>query len=269
MAISQNPGDTNPMGHVRDASAHEAKSSGRRRGHARDPRPLPREESRTKPRDAGRGADQALSAVGQAAAPPLAVRGGRGTGMRGAGRATRPVGERPSRTEPRVVSREEARGSGRVPSAVRQRIFALRELRPADVADSARSLGNRLLRHRMALVVLAVVVVVSASLYGPLKGYYAARRSGEDLQRKYDELSAKNDSLTSDLKSLVSKEGIEDEARRRGYVQEGETSVTVEGMGGQEKADPSAPVAYQDQRTWPTKALDFFFGYDPEVVWDE
>ncbi|WP_303132222.1 septum formation initiator family protein [uncultured Olsenella sp.] len=150
-----------------------------------------------------------------------------------------------------------------------RRISALCELSPADVADSARGLGNRLLGHRVALVVLVVLVVVAASLYGPVKGYYAARRSGEDLQRRYDELSEKNDSLQGDLKSLTSKEGIEDEARKRGYVQEGETSVTVEGLDGQGKADPSAPVEYQDTRAWPTKALDFVFGYDPEAVWDE
>nr|WP_314639294.1 septum formation initiator family protein [uncultured Olsenella sp.] len=274
MANSQNPGDTNPMGRAGTGSASvEAARAGRRRGHARDPRPLSRDVGRTSGHDAGRGDGRGRKIVptgarrGRPSSP--AADDARGRMARNPGQDARAASFPASRPDASATGREAGGGLGGLAASAARRLSSLRGLDPSDVADSARSLGTRLLGHKVALVVLVVLVVVAASLYGPVKGYYAARRSGEDLQRRYDELSEKNDSLQGDLKSLTSKEGIEDEARKRGYVQEGETSVTVEGLDSQGKADPSAPVEYQDTRAWPTKALDFVFGYDPEAVWDE
>ena len=123
--------------------------------------------------------------------------------------------------------------------------------------------------HQRALVVVLAIAAALGMVYVPLRDYYDARRTGEDLQARYDALNAANDELAAERDRLMTPEGIQDEARERGYVSEGETSVVVSGLpvGGQ--ADPSARKAYEDKRPALTKVLDLLFAYDPEATWNE
>ena len=67
-------------------------------------------------------------------------------------------------------------------------------------------------------------------LYGPACNLYAAWRSGLDLQATYDATTQSNDQLTNEVDALMTPEGVQDLARERGYVGEGETGVVVEGL---------------------------------------
>lgn len=123
--------------------------------------------------------------------------------------------------------------------------------------------------HQRALVVVLAIAAALGMVYVPLRDYYDARRTGEDLQARYDALNAANDELAAERDRLMTPEGIQDEARERGYVSEGETSVVVSGLPAGEQADPSARKAYEDKRPALTKVLDLLFAYDPEATWNE
>ncbi len=67
-------------------------------------------------------------------------------------------------------------------------------------------------------------------LYGPVRNLYSAWRSGLDLQATYTATTQSNDQLTNEVDTLMTPEGVQDLARERGYVGEGETGVVVEGL---------------------------------------
>lgn len=122
---------------------------------------------------------------------------------------------------------------------------------------------ERIGRHGRLIIVLAVIFVCLVLLWRPAQSYYVARRESEDLQAQYDQISEQNSELDEDLKTLTTEDGIKDEARKRGYVDKGETSVQVEGLG-DDGGDSAA--AQQDDRSTLTKVLDTIFGYTPQAV---
>lgn len=149
-----------------------------------------------------------------------------------------------------------------------ERVAAARE-RAASGAQTAReratSAGEWAAAHRRLWIVLAVVVAVAAALYGPAQRYYVSMRTTQDLQVKYAALKSQNKDLKSDVDTLMSKEGIEDQARKNGYVYPGEKGVEVKGLK-EDGKDPSAAITYKDDRAWYTKVLDALFGYDRKTV---
>lgn len=120
--------------------------------------------------------------------------------------------------------------------------------------------------HRALAIIALTVTLVVSMLLGPVRTYYVACRTGQDLQAYQEVLQGKNDDLRQDISRLQTQEGIEDEARKRGYVGEGETSLNVEGLdtGQTQATDPSAKPTYEDTRDWTTRLLDALFGYDPK-----
>ena len=80
------------------------------------------------------------------------------------------------------------------------------------------------------VIIATVVIVTVIMLYGPACNLYAAWRSGLDLQATYDATTQSNDQLTNEVDALMTPEGVQDLARERGYVGEGETGVVVEGL---------------------------------------
>lgn len=118
-------------------------------------------------------------------------------------------------------------------------------------------------------LVLAVLVVVAALvfgvLWGPARAYYLAWRESGVLQVEYEVLAQQNADLDHDLDRLQSLEGIEDEARRRGYVYPGEEALVVSGVEEQKVADPSAVQEaidrYEESQPWYVGWLDTVFGY--------
>ena len=125
-----------------------------------------------------------------------------------------------------------------------------------DVSGVLSAIGSFVMNFRVALLVLALFVGLVLAMYGPAKTYYCAWRKGQDLQAQLDEYNASNDQYKADIQGLQTREGIEDEARRRGYVSEGETKVVVEGL--DEGADGSDQQAEQP---WYIELGDKVFHY--------
>lgn len=117
--------------------------------------------------------------------------------------------------------------------------------------------------HRKTSLAALAVLLFVFMLYGPARDCYVSCRMNEDLQMRYDAIVTENKQFSEDISRLQSREGIEDLARARGFVGEGETSVSVEGLPEEAKRDASATAEYVDERSWQQKALDSFFGYDP------
>ena len=168
------------------------------------------------------------------------------------------------------TSRPDARrrGGGARAEGGTERVAAARE-RAASGAQTAReratSAREWAVAHRRLWIVLAVVVAVMAAVYGPAQRYYVSVRTTQDLQVKYAALKSQNKDLQSDVDTLMSKEGIEDQARKNGYVYPGEKGVEVKGLK-EDGKDPSAAITYKDDRAWYTKVLDVLFGYDRKTV---
>ena len=124
--------------------------------------------------------------------------------------------------------------------------------------------------HRAACVVVVIVALVVA-LYPPAKALYGASRTNAVLAERLDAATSSATQLQGEVDSLMTREGIEDEARRRGYVSEGETAVDVDGVTDSGSATTDESVTGDSSQTtdaqepWYVSALDFFFGYDPST----
>lgn len=115
-------------------------------------------------------------------------------------------------------------------------------------------------RFRVPLIAAAAVLVAVAVLYGPACTYYQAWRTNGVLQERDAQASADTTQLEGDINGLMTEEGVKDEARRRGYVEEGETRIVVEGQ------DDEGDGSDQDQQAaesvpWYIALGDFVFQY--------
>lgn len=126
--------------------------------------------------------------------------------------------------------------------------------------------------HPLPCIIVAVFVVAAFALYSPAKALYSARRTNAILAERLDATTSSADQLQGEVDSLMTREGIEDEARRRGYVSEGDTAVDMSGVddsGGasadESVTDGASSSSDSDDVPWYVSALDFFFGYDPST----
>lgn len=125
--------------------------------------------------------------------------------------------------------------------------------------------------HRMACIVVVAIVALVVALYPPAKALYGASRTNAVLAERLDAATSSATQLQGEVDSLMTREGIEDEARRRGYVSEGETAVDVDGVADSGSATTDESVTGGSSQTtdaqepWYVSALDFFFGYDPST----
>lgn len=113
---------------------------------------------------------------------------------------------------------------------------------------------------RIFLIVVAIVAVAVLMLYSPLQQLYAAWRTNSELSDTYDELVSENEELNDELERLQTLEGIEDEARDLGYVEEGETGVIVEGL----DDDSDDEEEEEESDPWYVVFGDFIFQYEEE-----
>ncbi len=116
---------------------------------------------------------------------------------------------------------------------------------------------GQLKSYKRPLIVLAVILVVVAALYAPARTYYSAWRTNGILQSSKDAIDQSNSAYESDNSRLMSSEGIQDEARKRGFVSEGETGVKVEGL---DESSSSSDLS-SDSDPWYITVLDFVFSY--------
>lgn len=109
---------------------------------------------------------------------------------------------------------------------------------------------------RRLLACVGIVLVVLVALYGPARDLYCAWRLQDGKQETLDGLNQSIDEYQQDIDRLQTREGIEDEARKRGYVSEGETGVIAEGLPEDQEAE-EAPV----ELPWYLAVGDFVFQY--------
>ena len=132
-------------------------------------------------------------------------------------------------------------------------------------------------RHKMALTVVALVCIACIFIYTPAKNYYCSKRDVEVLTFIQKEKEQRAEELKDDCARLQSREGIEDEARKRGLVNDDEVAVTIKGLDDEEqdqdKTDEedkkphfTPEVQKLPEPDFKTQALDKFFGYDPENI---
>lgn len=126
------------------------------------------------------------------------------------------------------------------------------------VAAKAGAVGGFYASHKLLCIAVGVLVAVVLLLYGPAATYYRAWRAGLDLQAQYDALAQSNDQIQQQNDALLTREGIEEEARRRGYVGAGETGVVVEGLPDDSASSSDATPEYP----WYVGVGDVIFGYE-------
>ena len=123
-----------------------------------------------------------------------------------------------------VQGRDQARGRVRERASEQGRAHASSRVasrgreRGAAKASPAQAVVGWCSSHLMLCIVVGVVVVVLGALYSPAKALYGARRTNAVLAQRLDAATSSAQTLQSEVDSLMTREGIEDEARRRGYV---------------------------------------------------
>lgn len=132
------------------------------------------------------------------------------------------------------------------------------------LTDRAIAVAESAWEHPGALFAVAIALMVALMMYGPVRNYYVAMRSGQDLQARYDALVEQNDAIREDLGRLQSQEGIEDEAHRRGYVKDGETGVITEGLPEEDLNELLGDIELEDTRPWYIRVLDLVFFYSQD-----
>lgn len=137
------------------------------------------------------------------------------------------------------------------------RVEAARQAKDA-VAAKVGAVGGFYASHKLLCIAVGVLVAVALLLYGPAATYYRAWRAGLDLQAQYDALAQSNDQIQQQNDALLTREGIEEEARRRGYVGAGETGVVVEGLPDDSVSSSDATPEYP----WYVGVGDVIFGYE-------
>lgn len=168
------------------------------------------------------------------------------------GRDSRSASDRPAaaaRTSRRAERPERHNATARVEAA--------RQAKDA-VAAKAGAVGGFYASHKLLCIVVGVLVAAALLLYGPAATYYRAWRAGLDLQAQYDALAQSNDQIQQQNGALLTREGIEEEARRRGYVGAGETGVVVEGLPDDSASSSDATPEYP----WYVGVGDVIFGYE-------
>lgn len=126
------------------------------------------------------------------------------------------------------------------------------------VAAKASAVSGFYASHKLLCIAVGVLVAAALLLYGPTATYYRAWRAGLDLQAQYDALAQSNDQIQQQNDALLTRKGIEEEARRRGYVGAGETGVVVEGLPDDSTSSSDATPEYP----WYVGVGDVIFGYE-------
>lgn len=122
---------------------------------------------------------------------------------------------------------------------------------------------------KVAAIVALVVLALGAFMYAPVKALYCAKRNAQLYQTQLATLAQSNQSYQEKVQYLESRSGIEDLARKRGYVYEGETAVSVDGAptDAAAQADTQAATSTLDgvttQDPWYIKLCDQIFDYQP------
>ena len=130
-------------------------------------------------------------------------------------------------------------------------------------AKKAADLKDWAYRFRMALIVVAVAAFVVLALYPPIQQYYVAWRTNGELKAQSEQVNAEHEELQQENDNLMSLEGIGEKAREKGYVEQGETALKVEGL--PEEEAPAEEESQKQETPWYLSLGDFIFQYQGQV----
>lgn len=147
------------------------------------------------------------------------------------------------------------RASAAHPAEPRREASAQKTIDVPGMVSSAESFASR---YKVPLIVIGGLLLIVLALYGPAKSYYIAWRTGQGLQSQLEALNTSNEEYNDDITALQTREGIEDEARKRGYVSEGETKVVVDGL---TEEDDAVVEEVVEEKPWYIQLGDTFFHY--------
>ena len=180
------------------------------------------------------------------------------TRTRASARTTKRTAAAKGAGAPRAARR--ASGPARRPVGASSRTGRDGSPAPKLTADGLRDFASS---HRVPLVALLVAAFVVVTLYGPACSLYQAWRDNGMLTTRQAQASAESEQLESDINSLMTEDGIKDEARERGYVEEGETRIVVEGLDAEEDSTVDVRTDASDI-PWYLRVTDFIFRYDAQ-----
>lgn len=110
------------------------------------------------------------------------------------------------------------------------------------------------------MVTCVAILVAVALLYGPARGLYCAWRENSELKAQDAQALSEKDQIEEDISDLTSKDGIKDQAREMGYVNEDETRIIVEGGEEDEGAEAPDDASAEDVPSY-LQFFDLVFGY--------
>lgn len=156
------------------------------------------------------------------------------------------------------------RGRNRFAEASQPRAGVVERVRELAGSASVGSLVGVVAGHKVAACVVGFVLVAVTQLYSPVKVYYTAMRSNSYMAADVNDVNGANTELKSSVDSLMTPEGIMDEARKLGYVAKGETAVDMAGVDdGESSATAASATASADEsQPWYVHVLDALFQYD-------
>ena len=186
-----------------------------------------------------------------------AASGRRATAGRRAATAVRSGDDATASGRPAAAARTSRRAERPERHNATARVEAAQHAKDA-VAAKAGAVGGFYASHKLLCIAVGVLVAAALLLYGPAATYYRAWRAGLDLQAQYDALAQSNDQIQQQNDALLTRKGIEEEARRRGYVGAGETGVVVEGLPDDSTSSSDTTPEYP----WYVGVGDVIFGYE-------
>ena len=186
-----------------------------------------------------------------------AASGRRATAGRRAATAVRSGDDATASGRPAAAARTSRRAERPERHNATARVEAAQHAKDA-VAAKAGAVGGFYASHKLLCIAVGVLVAAALLLYGPAATYYRAWRAGLDLQAQYDALAQSNDQIQQQNDALLTRKGIEEEARRRGYVGAGEKGVVVEGLPDDSTSSSDATPEYP----WYVGVGDVIFGYE-------
>ena len=162
-----------------------------------------------------------------------------------------------SKEAPKTKTRASARPTKR-PAAQRQKRGANAKEKAPRTKVTPDDLKATIAAHRVPVIAGVVVLALFVAMYGPACGLYQAWRENGLLQAEQERTSSESSELEGDISSLMTEEGIKDEARRNGYVEKGETRIVVEGL--DEGAD-TTDDEQDGEMPWYLRVGDVIFQY--------
>ena len=113
-----------------------------------------------------------------------------------------------------------------------------------------------------SLVIAGVILIAIVWAFAaPLRTYYCAVRDQQIYRAELAAVEQHNQELSDAVTTLQTREGIEDAARKRGYVGEGETSVEMQGVDPEKEVSGSKVKTTLPPNPWYIDVLDGLFGY--------